>query len=141
MVPDPDEELRKKTEATSRKREVADFCRAESECDKALHRLKVQQRRSRRITKRTSQVRTVDGRRSVPSSGGGQTDQVLLTRTTTFFFSRFHHRPTSRLRVAYPRRAATLWASYQRERVWLSACVVAYGSSHPTFNVGCGAGS
>ena len=79
MVPDPVEELRNKMEATRRKREVADFCRAESECDKALHRLKVLQRRSRRRTKRTSQVRTFDGRRSVPSSGGGQTDQVLVT--------------------------------------------------------------
>ena len=138
MVPDPVEELRKKTEATSRKREVADFCRAESECDKAFRRLKVLQRRSRQVTKRTSQARTVDGRRSVPSSGGGQTDQVLLTRTTTFFFrdSIIGQLPGCGLHCA-----ATLWASYQRGRVWLSACVVACASSHLTFNVGCGARS
>ena len=47
MLPDPDEELRKKTEATSRKREVADYRRAQSEPDKTLHKLKVQQRASR----------------------------------------------------------------------------------------------
>ena len=49
MLPDPEEELRKKTEGTSRKREVADCRRAHSERGKALQKLKVQQR-SQHIT-------------------------------------------------------------------------------------------